>query len=239
MSLEHLRGKFTPDENTRQVLITETTRMSGNLVCVAGIDIRSGAMVRPLQGDGSNWEEGKWVDTGYMVVGNILSLTPAVGGSSAFPHAAEDFRVKTVAMLGKSNAAELYDACSETSNNDIEALFLNSLIDLKYTPDGTRCPSLGGFSISAFNLQAVSSYEKPKVIYTDRQRNIHYLSVTDLEIKKMGATAGANILSDRLSNAGRGQVVLRLGLARGWAGANSEFDPKRCYLQLNGIVFPS
>ena len=112
MSLENLREKFTPDENTRQVLITETTRMTGDKVCVAGIDIRTGAMVRPLQGDGSNWEEGKWVDKGFMVVGNVRSFTPDSGISSAFPHATEDFRVKSVEVLGKtSDAGNCPDCC--------------------------------------------------------------------------------------------------------------------------------
>lgn len=239
MSLEHLREKFTPEENTRQVLITETTRMTGDKVCVAGIDIHSGAMVRPLQGNGTNWEEGNWVDKGYMIVGNILSLTPALSKSMAFPHATEDLRVARVGVLGKSSETELFDACIETSNDDIETLFMNSLIDLKYTQDGTRCPSLGGLNVSASNLRAESRYNKPKIVYADRRGGRHYLSVTDLEIKKMEPRASVNRLSERLSNVGRGQVVLRLGLARGWAGANNEYNPKRCYLQLNGIIFPS
>ena len=239
MSLDHLRKKFTPVENTRQVLITETTRMTGAMVCVAGIDIHSGAMVRPLQGVGTNWEEGIWVDKGYMIVGNVLSLIPALSKSVAFPHATEDLRVKSVGVLGKSSKTELFDACIETSNDDIETLFMNSLIDLKYTPDGTRCPSLGGFSVSASNLRAECSFNKPKIVYTDRRGDRHYLSVTDLEIKKMEPTLGVSRLSKRLSNVGRGQIVLRLGLARGWAGANNEYNPKRCYLQLNGIIFPS
>ncbi len=239
MSLDHLRKKFTPVENTRQVLITETTRMTGVIVCVAGIDIHSGAMVRPLQGNGSNWEEGDWVDKGCMVVGNILSLTPALSNSMAFPHATEDFRVQSVGLLGKSSETELFDACIETSSDDIETLFMNSLIDLKYAPDGTRCPSLGGFRVSASNLRSESSYDKPKIIYTDLRDDRHYLSVTDLETKKMEPTEGVARLREQLSNVGRGQVVLRLGLARGWAGANNEYNPKRCYLQLNGIIFPS
>jgi len=239
MSLDRLRREFAPVENTRQVLITETTRMTGDFVCVAGIDIRSGAMVRPLQGDGSNWEEGKWVDGGFMVVGNILSLAPALRRSVAFPHATEDLRVKSVGVLGKSSGAELFDACIETSNDDIETIFMNRLVDFKYAPDGTICPSLGGFSVSASNLRAENSYNKPKIIYTDLRGGRHYLSVTDLETKKMEPTAGVTRLSEQLLNVGRGQVVLRLGLARGWAGANNEYNPKRCYLQLNGIIFPS
>lgn len=239
MSLEQLRTKFPLVDNTRQVLITETTRMSGDKVCVAGIDIYSGQMVRPLQGDGSNWEERKWVDKGLMVVGNILSLTPALNRSVAFPHATEDLRLKSVGMLGKSNKAELFNACIETSNDDIATLFMHSLIDLKYAPDGTRCPSLGGFRVSASNLRAESSFEKPKVIYTDPRGGRHYLSVTDLEVKNMELSAGVNVLNEQLSNVGRDQVVLRLGLARGWAGANDKYNPRRCFLQLNGIVFPS
>jgi hypothetical protein len=61
MPLSDLAKNYKKDDE-RQVLVTEVTRMSDDKVCVAGIDIHSQQMVRPLYHDGSNWNEAEWVD---------------------------------------------------------------------------------------------------------------------------------------------------------------------------------
>lgn len=48
MYLEQLQQRF-PHTGEKQVLVTEVTRMTGGQVCVAGLDIHSGEMVRPLR----------------------------------------------------------------------------------------------------------------------------------------------------------------------------------------------
>ncbi|MDT0682309.1 hypothetical protein RM543_06410 [Roseicyclus sp. F158] len=239
MSLKALREQFA-DGQSRQILVTETTRMSGDLVCVAGLDLDSGQMVRPLQGNGSNWEEGKWVDEGYMVVGNVLSLSLAEQVTSAFPHASEDFRVKAVGIKGKANGSELYTACAETSTRDIDSVFDGCLIDRKYTEANSRCRSLHGLEISAAKIDVSVFYDKIQVSFRDRWRNWYNVPVTELLTKKTGdPEAGCKALSERLESAGRSIVVLRLGLARAWDGGSQHFNPKRCYMQLNGVIIPA
>ena len=33
-------------------------------------------------------------------------------------------------------------------------------------------------------------------------------------------------------------IILRIGVSRGYAGKANEFNPKRCYAQLNGVIRP-
>ena len=239
MSLEKLQQKFPPTEN-KQVLVTEVTRMTGGQVCVAGLDIHSGVMVRPLQPSGHNWPEEKWVGGGYLVVGNVISLAAAKAGNSSYPHASEDFRVARVGKQGEASAAELYAACAETSDQSLEDIFGGNLVEGKYALANSECRSLGSISIRAQKLRATTFYGKTQVSYQDRWKTWHNLPVTELQTKNKGdADAGTQSLSARLTSAGWQDVILRLGLARSWDGGDQGFDPKRCYLQLNGIILPN
>lgn len=222
----------------RQVLVTEVTRMSGDLVCVAALDIHSGRMVRPLQGDGSNWEEAKWTQAGYMVVGNVLSLVSAAQGNPAYPHASEDHRVATVRLLGAATQSELYEACRETADGDVDSIFGGELVDGKYVVADQKCRSLGCIMIPSSKLKASEFYGKVQVSYRDGQGVWHNFPVTELATKSVGdAVSGAAALNARLAAASFFKpVAVRLGLARAWDGGAKAYDPKRCYLQANGII---
>lgn len=240
MGLKSLSATYKVTDE-RQVLITEVTRMSGGLVCVAAIDIHAGTMVRPLQGDGSNWEEAKWVAGGYMLVGNILSLAPAASGNPDYPHATEDFRVASVRSLGSSSAAELYEACKETADGSIEAIFGGALTEGKYVVAGSQCRSLGCIMLSRGALKASEYYNKVQVSYKDSSGSWHNLPVTELATKNAGdAATGATALAARLKKANFFKpIALRIGLARAWDGGEQGYSPKRCYVQLNGIIVPA
>jgi hypothetical protein len=225
----------------RQVIVTEVTRMSGGLVCVAALDVHSGTMVRPLQTDGSNWEEAKWVDTDYMLIGNVLSLVPATPGHPAYPHATEDFRVGTVRLLEREALGDLYEACAETADVSVEAIFGGALSEGKYVVAGTECRSLGCIMLPRGKLKVSEFYGKVQVSYHDETYGWHNFSVTDLFVKNLGdAAAGVAALAARIAEASYFRpLALRLGLARAWDGGDRGYDPKRCFLQLNGLIVPS
>lgn len=237
MGLENLSAQHKI-EGERQVVVTEVTRMSAGLVCVAALDIHAGTMVRPLQPDGSNWEEPKWVAKGYMVVGNVLSLVPAAAGQSAYPHASEDFRVKTIRRLGTSAPGDLYEACQQTADASVDGLFDNSVEDNKYIVAGTHCRSLGCIMLPRTSLRIAEFYGKVQASYQDRLGTWHNFPVTDLATKNADSPeAGAAALNTRLAASNFFKpVALRLGLARAWDGGDKGYDPKRCYIQLNGLI---
>ena len=239
MNLKALGEAYTGG-GKRYVLITEVTRMGNGDVCVAGLDIHTGMMVRPLQTGGQNWEEDKWVAQGYLVPGNLLLLTPASAGNPAYPHATEDFRVSKVGYVTSISAADLYSICVEAAVSDIDTIFDGKIIDNKYVTANTHCRSLGSIVVPVNKLKAQAPFGKPQISFKDDWGIWHNLTVTELQTKNAGdAEAGAAALSLRLRNSPPGLAVLRLGLARAWGGANQEYDPPRCYLQLNGLILPA
>ena len=229
----------TAKAGDRQVLITEVTRMTGGIVCVAGLDVATGKMVRPLQPDGSNWDEATWVKPGYFLVGNIVGLTPTATAAPAhFPHATEDFRCAHVTPLAVATDTQLYRACVETADTDIDPLFDNQVVTGKYVVDGTQCRSLGCVLVDADALRLTVPYDKVQVSWQDPSHGWHNLPVTELAIRTPDADIGLGLLRSRLLHV-TGDVALRVGLGRGWEGKDGSFDPKRCYLQLNGLIVPA
>src|SRR4051812_31482792 len=73
---------------TQFVLISEVTRMSGRVCCVAGLNIETQRMVRPLQSTGSNWDLGN--DRSVFREGNLLGCEPNGNRGKVMPHATED-----------------------------------------------------------------------------------------------------------------------------------------------------
>lgn len=239
MGLDRLSAQYVVD-GERQVLVTEVTRMTGGQVCVAALDLHSRTMVRPLSPSGTNWDEAEWVAKGYMLVGNVISLIAAEAGTPVYPHATEDFRVSRVTFLGTSSASDLYEACQETADASEGVLFGGALEEGKYVIAGTHCRSLGCIMMPRGKLKASEFYGKVQISYRDIFGAWHNYPVTELATKSYGdAVAGADALNARLNACSPiKSVALRLGLARAWDGGEKGYDPKRCYLQLNGLILP-
>jgi len=234
MALKDLQQAVPPGH--RQMLVTEVTRMGDGVVCVAGIDVASGAMIRPLQPDGQNWPEHKWVDTGVIRVGKLLSLTLAAPVASDKPHGTEDVRVARVGSIGAATPAQLFDACVETADDELRDIVGDYLIDGKYVEERADCRSLGCLIVDGDGVSVSKPYDKIRVSFNDTYDVRHHLSVTELTFDGQDDDALA-ALRDRI--AGHGRVALRIGLARAWRGRNGEYDPRRCYLQLNGVIVPA
>ncbi len=220
----------------RQMLVTEVTRMGDGMVCVAGIDVASGAMIRPLQPDGRNWPEDKWVDAGHIRVGKLLSLSLAAGAASDKPHGTEDVRVARVTGIGAATAAQLFDACVETADDDLTDIVGDNLIDDKYVEERADCRSLGCLIVDGDSVSVSKPFDKIRVSFNDPDGVRHHLSVTELTFDGQDDDA-LHALRDRL--VGHDRVALRIGLARAWRGRNGEYDPRRCYMQLNGVIVPA
>ncbi len=135
--------------------------------------------------------------------------------------------------------AELYRLCEGTADRDLANLFSGHLAEEKYVVAKTPCRSLGCLLVPRHQLRAEVSFDKPKLRYTDNWRQRHYLPVTELTTSACDTVeAGIVNLQGRIDSAA-GAIALRLGLARAWSGTNGEYDPPRCYLQLNGIILPA
>ncbi len=235
MSLSSIRKSFA-NATHRAVVVTEVTRMQQGMVCVAALDLATGDMVRPLQSDGSNWEEDKWVPD-HLAVGNVLNLEPTGQPTgTVFPHASEDYRVTRIRKLGAIPTADLFALCDETADASVEAIF-GALHAEKYVVAGTHVRSLGCVMVDAASIRLSDMFDKMQLSWRDGEGIWHNVPVTELAAKSAGdASDGIADIRSRL-DAGHDRVALRLGLARAWSN-DGEFDPSRCYLQLNGIVLP-
>lgn len=220
----------------RQMLVTEVTRMKNGMVCAAGIDVHSGAMIRPLQPGGVNWPQSDWVDKDFMRVGNVLDLAPAAPCPSDKPHATEDFIVATVTRMATATPEQLFDACVDTADTAFSDIFGDLLIDDKYVEDRADCRSLGCLIVSSDDITVSSNFDKVTLVYDDASGVRHYIKVTELTFAAQDEAA-ADALRARI--AGHDRVALRLGLARAWDGPDKDWSPRRCYLQLNGVIVPA
>lgn len=238
MKLAELRTSYPLDGTHRPILMTEVTRMTGGIVCVAGIDVHTGAMVRPLYPNGNNWPEADWCPNDIMVVGNIISVERHSRVPTLYPHATEDMSVVRAFKSGNISKNDLHDVCAELHDASISAIFAANTIDGKYINDGTNCRSLGCIAIPPNRIHAHVFYDKLRINIQDSDGSYYDPPVTELETKNAGdANAGMAALKVRLAAHNQNYpIVLRIGLTRGWDGPDHDWNPKRCTIQVNGIV---
>lgn len=235
LSITSLNERFQ-EEHDKVILVTEVTRMNQGLVCVAGLEIRTGRMLRPLMGDGSNWPEIGWVNSGYMVVGNVLGLKAAAQAVSDYPHRTEDFRVANVKLLGQATTEELFQSCVETASENVNAIFGGNVKNNKFVEANTNCASLGCVIVRANRIQLIEDSTKLRISIPAGFFGRHELALTDLQMKALSVDQQKAAIRGRIDSSG-GKVAIRIGLARAWGGnLGYVFDPKRCYLQANGVI---
>jgi hypothetical protein len=126
----------------------------------------------------------------------------------------------------------------ETADKSVEAIFDGNLVDGKYVVADTECRSLGCITLLPKKLRVRDAFGKVQVSYQDNSYVWHNFPVTDLTVKnECDAAAGAAALSAKIAASNPFcPLVLRLGLARAWDGDDKGYDPKRCYVQLNGLI---
>lgn len=240
MSLEHLKNEY-PAGNERPVLLTEVTRMSSGVYCVAGFDLHAAKMIRPLQAPGGNW---RLTSRDVFAPGNLVAFRYSGGrGNGAYPHRMEDTVVlgqpRLLQTLTQTEACEVLEG---SLYDTIADLYEGSLIDRKYVNDGTRCRSLGGVAVPIQNLRFDESFGKLRLEIRDNDGRHYSLGVTSDELQSSFQNnrndypdlSGAKAWLKSFS--AESVAILRLGLARAWDGKDQKYDPKRCFLQLNGLI---
>jgi len=236
MTLEQLKMKY-PAGKTRPVLITEVTRMNNGFYCVAGFDLHAAKMIRPLHTPASNW---RLVDRKVFSPGHVVECEyTGSRGNGAYPHRTEDtVLARMPRVLETVGAEEIHTVLSSSLFDSVAQLYDGLLIDDKYVNDGTRCRSLGGVVVPVEKLRFEESFDKLRLRIFDTDGRHYSLGVTSDELRTRfhddratsPAVDDANEWLDGFSAGSR--ALLRLGLARGW----DKYNPKRCYLQLNGLL---
>jgi hypothetical protein len=245
INLEDIRRDY-PLNRARPILVTEVTRMTGTTRCVAGWDVHAGRIVRPLQWNGHNWDIGD--DRSVFAPGHLIACVAKIpAGSGELPHANEDLRLRDVPTLLRAfSGAELYNLIIDLAQDSIREAFECTFRDDKYVDAGTDCHSLGSIHAPRRKARFFENFDKLRLSVTDAEGTSYDLGVTDDRLLSAFdpsdpaapyGVAEANAWLEQ--NASSSEIVLRVGLARAWWGKNKEWDPKRCYLQLNGVIAPN
>jgi hypothetical protein len=246
MTFGALKRRY-PTTTQRLVLITEVTRMRRGYLCVAGWDIQSAKMVRPLQPGGDNWQ--LLNNRLPFQVGELVRCTesPRVGGH--FPHATEDMVLKrSPEQLEVFAEAVTYELVKPTVDQSIRKIFGQPLLEDKYLNDGIKTRSLGAVLVPRKKLNFVESFGKLRVHLVDADRVAYDLPVTSEALLRFFAPDIEQQLEPHFGVAEANKflranepdelIIARVGLSRGWDGPAKDWKPKRCYLQLNGIICP-
>lgn len=230
------------------VLVTEVTRMRRGYYCVAGWDIQNRRMVRPLQASGENWQLAGGSRFPFNV-GSLLDCSPVQQRRAEYPHATEDMLLaRSPSSLEEWDEGTVYKFIHPTTVRSIRELFGRPLNDDKFVADGTVCPSLGGVRTRREHTAFIQDgFGKLRFRLNDSD-GVHYdLPVTSewlLRLFSCGERGseglfGVDEANEWLCVTDPGtEIVLRIGLARGWSGVEGDWNPRRCYAQLNGVICP-
>lgn len=234
-------------EQPINVLISEVTRMSLGNYCVAGLNLDTNKMVRPLQKSGANWALG--ADRSVFNVGHILECRPTGERGPAMPHATEDTRLYGVpTVVNQLSEDQTYSSLlGSTSLTVVEAIG-QRLSENKYVEENAKCRSLGGVRAQRKKLKFYcNSFGKLRLLLADTDGTDydlpvtcdwlqHFFSPSDEDAEPHFGTDEANEWLD--VNHSTDELIIRVGLARPWDGKGKAWNPRRCYLQANGIVCP-
>lgn len=247
MSLEALIKAYS-HPRFHPVLITEVTRMKGGCFCVAGWDLRQARMVRPMPPRGKNWHlyERRVPFTPGQVVNCRLGKPRAA--EKILPHCNEDFFVaERPWVMQQLTEPQLHAALLKTVTSDLTAVFGAELIEQRYLIEVTGQRSLGAIAVRRKKIFFFHDQGRLRLHFIDHKEHGHDLAVTGDKLLHYFSPGGEEWdlhLDDKQANEWlelndpEATLILRIGLARGWKGPEDDWNPKRCYAQLNGIICP-
>jgi hypothetical protein len=230
------------------VLITEVTRMKGGCFCVAGWDLKSDRIVRPLPPWGKNWH--LYDRHAPFAPGQLVNCRPGKVRTAEriLPHYTEDFFVAERPYIMKHfDEGDLYELMLETLDAGIRDVFKAELIEQRYLIEGTGSRSLGGIMVQRHKLFFFHEDERLRLHLIDGHGCRHDLAVTCDKLSHHFSPSGEEWdlhLSEKEANEWlelnepEDWIILRIGLSRGWAGPDKDWNPRRCYVQLNGLICP-
>jgi len=210
--------------------------MTNDYVCFAAVS-EDGTIVRPVLSENQRWLKGEVPE---VVPGRYISCDfLPTDSASVYPHATEDRKVNAGIQIGAllSNA-DLYRKALSMVDREVNGIFAGALQDEAYVPAGTKCRSLGSIASNPRRLFLRISHRGKVRLKIYENDKAFVFPVTDLAIVRAHEENRLDAFTNRLKTCAS-SVVLRLGLARAWGGkADNAFDPPRCYVQVNGIIFP-
>jgi len=210
--------------------------------CVAGFDVHACKMVRPLRRSGDNWVFDEW-QPAFRAGQLVDAKASAPRRYGLHPHILEDLMVlEGMVELESWTGAELFRAMQRSAFEAIAQMLDRRPLENRYVVEGTQCRSLGGVRTVPSRVSFLPhGHDRLWLQFDDADGEPYRLPVTCDRLRALldprdgsPGVEGANAWLRAMPP--DAPLVLRIGLGRGYAGADGEYDPKRCYLQVNGIL---
>ena len=229
------------------IVITEVTRMQRGCVCIAGYD-QQGHCLRPVLPPPGIRES-------TLYAGPRPIIFPAAKVEFEFtrptpqpPHT-EDIRYEpaSVRLIERQPEERWHKMLEATLSKSVSGIFEQPIHSERgyYIMDGHGSRSLGTIRPARI-LKTIHEFSqdsnkwKYRIGFVDNEQGTYWLTVTDLtwryfhDQQRQSGHAPADIASEMTMLLKSSEVLLRIGLARGW-----EEHPDRCYIQLTGVyTFP-
>lgn len=232
---------FRTQTPTRRVVLTEVTRMQPGFFCVAGVDLDSGNILRPLPPRDIRWRA-QADGAPPFSVGTVLKCQFQSNANRSGAHGAEDRScIYMPTQVGRMTPAELHTTLLPSAKRDVSEVYGAPLLDGMYLEEGRGAHSLGCLRVEPGSLSFHQGNRNAiRVDFKDASGASFNLKLTchtlcsALEAKQANLP-GLNAWAARADQ----PVLLRMGLARPWNGGHEHnYNPRRCYAQINGLIYP-
>lgn len=213
-----------------RIIVTDVTEMHNDHICVAGWCQEQNRMVRPLLAVGTHWDA-KLGQPQLFWLGNEVEFNNMSPNNRGLPHSREDLVANPLEVTRTLQGIELATALAPSESANVAAAFDNQILNKRYVPGGSNCPSLGAIRVRAsdlhFETRESNGVEKLRCwFYSD---NVGYnLPVVSIHLLQIWRADGLEGLS-RLQAIYR-QAHVRLGLT-------NPFKNGQCILMINNILF--
>lgn len=222
-----------------RLIVTDVTEMHGGNYCVAGWDAHAPRMVRPLP-NGANWTVGL-LQQFAIAPGAVIDVTPTGHQHlSAFPHRIEDTPVSiTSIQLIHPGPIAWFAANSPPTHSSVDQAFGGHLLYSRlwngaqqgvHVLENTQIGSLNAVRVPVSGLTLFEdNYQGKRSLraYLSDGHACYNLPVVAKSLREAYRLHGVPAAQGLLPN--QGQVHVRLGLARAWAGQRG-----KCSLMING-----
>ena len=231
----------------KPIVITEVTRMQEGRVCIAGYD-QHGQCLRPVLPPPGIHESSLYSGARLIVFPSAKVEFEFTQPTPQPPHT-EDIRydpdvVRLIERQPEERWHKMLEATLSKSVSDVFEQPIHSEHGY-YIIDGQGLRSLGTIRPARI-LKTIHEFSqdsqkwKYRIGFIDNEQATYWLTVTDLtwryfhDQQRRNGRAPSDIASEMTALLKSKEVLLRLGLARGW-----EEHPDRCYIQLTGVyTFP-
>lgn len=206
-----------------ELIIVASTFMDGDFECVMAWEKEDKKLLRPVTEKQNSWRLGTFTlgRTYEFVIGDSTS-------KSAWPHKHEDIVVDKSPSPRhvQLHEPEMYKRLVPSAWTFVTDIFPPDKIkENRYIEECTKCPSVGILRCKVTDI---------KILEDDSKYRCKIFSEFNFPVT---AQNRASLITDLADCAPENSLLVLLGLARPFAGTGeNNFNPRRCYIMVIGII---